>query len=294
MEKTKNPQELKKLGAAVQWLADGIKKRVDYYAGTEQGRREAGEAAEAVGHFAYETARFGAAVGGAVIRSLYRKACDCFKAGSQVIDGDYKGAGKTIIDMEMRKVRGAGQLIKTAGGATVDGAVIAYQKGKDKEPDPNRKNRFKHRLKQCALAGGVVLAGAELVDFVDGDNIFAEGLFPEVDVDDLPGVQNGMLVDASPENLAVLAEQGELPDTEHLTEVVRDAGAREAFLAEHGFSEVPDGWEVHHIVPLSEGGADEPSNMILLREHDHDWITTQHRIFYGWPGPEYWHHSSAL
>ena len=63
---------------------------------------------------------------------------------------------------------------------------------------------------------------------------------------------------------------------------VRDIGARDAFLSVHGFDGVPEGYEVHHVVPLSEGGADTPDNMILVSEADHAAITSAHAGFYGW------------
>ena len=50
----------------------------------------------------------------------------------------------------------------------------------------------------------------------------------------------------------------------------------------HGFDGVPEGYEVHHVVPLSEGGADTPDNMILVSEADHAAITSAHAGFYGW------------
>lgn len=65
-------------------------------------------------------------------------------------------------------------------------------------------------------------------------------------------------------------------------DIVRDIGARDAFLSVHGFDGVPEGYEVHHVVPLSEGGADTPDNMILVSEADHAAITSAHAGFYGW------------
>lgn len=37
------------------------------------------------------------------------------------------------------------------------------------------------------------------------------------------------------------------------------------FLNMHGYDELPQGFEVHYIVPLSEGEADTPNNMIFLK-----------------------------
>ena len=62
----------------------------------------------------------------------------------------------------------------------------------------------------------------------------------------------------------------------------RSLSARNEFLNMHGFTSVPEGYEVHHVVPLCEGGADSPDNMILVTEAQHDFITSAHSSFYGW------------
>ena len=106
-------------------------------------------------------------------------------------------------------------------------------------------------------------------------------------VDQLNGVENGMLVDNSPENLHQIIALGELDadmphphipsEFEH-----RDMEMRSVFLAQHGYDHTPAGHEVHHIIPLSEGGADTPDNMVLLSEEDHQQVTAAHRDYYGW------------
>lgn len=79
---------------------------------------------------------------------------------------------------------------------------------------------------------------------------------------------------------------GEIDGTTHVDEadVSRSAAERSAFLAQHGFDGTPEGAQVHHVHPLSEGGADEAENMVLVSEADHDRITAEHRRFYGWNG----------
>ena len=89
---------------------------------------------------------------------------------------------------------------------------------------------------------------------------------------------------ASSQELDRLIQYGEVDGTTHVAseDIVRDIGARDAFLSVHGFDGVPEGYEVHHVVPLSEGGADTPDNMILVSEADHAAITSAHAGFYGW------------
>lgn len=64
-------------------------------------------------------------------------------------------------------------------------------------------------------------------------------------------------------------------------EVIRDPAMKELFLSEHGLTQMP-GYEVHHIIPLSEGGADSPENMVLIRSDLHHEITKAHSEYYGW------------
>ena len=57
---------------------------------------------------------------------------------------------------------------------------------------------------------------------------------------------------------------------------------KEEFLHSHGYADIPAGYELHHIVPLSEGGADDVHNLLLVSEFDHQQITDAQRVFYGW------------
>lgn len=65
--------------------------------------------------------------------------------------------------------------------------------------------------------------------------------------------------------------------TTGLPMVKRSEANRSAFLRSHGYSSVPNGYEVDHIVPLSQGGTDDPSNMQLLTIEEHDRKTARER-----------------
>jgi hypothetical protein len=51
--------------------------------------------------------------------------------------------------------------------------------------------------------------------------------------------------------------------------IERSQSAKDKFLKQHGYSKVPAGYEVDHIIPLYAGGKDEPSNMELLTKAHH-------------------------
>ena len=152
----------------------------------------------------------------------------------------------------------------------------------------------KNAARVAAVATGAVTvaAGASAMDL---------DVVSDVDVDGLPdadGAGGALASGFAPSDLSVengvftgdgqeldrLIQYGEVDGTTHVAseDIVRDIGARDAFLSVHGFDGVPEGYEVHHVVPLSEGGADTPDNMILVSEADHAAITSAHAGFYGW------------
>lgn len=109
------------------------------------------------------------------------------------------------------------------------------------------------------------------------------GIMPALSsVNQLAGVEHGMLVDRA--GIADIVAMGEIEGTEHTDSQYehRSEAVKKAFLHMNGYDSVPEGYEVHHIVPLSEGGADDVHNMVLLSEEDHDLVTEAHREFYGW------------
>lgn len=59
--------------------------------------------------------------------------------------------------------------------------------------------------------------------------------------------------------------------------VKRSEANKKAFLRSMGMDEVPYGFEVDHIKPLSEGGLDEPFNMQLLTIPEHNRKTAAER-----------------
>lgn len=59
--------------------------------------------------------------------------------------------------------------------------------------------------------------------------------------------------------------------------VKRNEANKMEFLRSRGYDKVPDGYEVDHIIPLSEGGTDDPSNMQLLTKKQHAIKTARER-----------------
>jgi len=51
--------------------------------------------------------------------------------------------------------------------------------------------------------------------------------------------------------------------------VKRSETNKRKFLYSLGYSEIPKGYEIDHIIPLSEGGTDDSSNMQLLTIEQH-------------------------
>ena len=107
----------------------------------------------------------------------------------------------------------------------------------------------------------------------------------DISVEELSYVENGTF-NGDEDDLNELSEMGMIDDAEHVDsdDIVRNLAERDRFLAMNGYDSVPSGCNVHHIIPLSQGGLDSADNMILLTEEEHAQITAQHREFYGWNG----------
>jgi hypothetical protein len=59
--------------------------------------------------------------------------------------------------------------------------------------------------------------------------------------------------------------------------VKRSYANKMEFLRSQGFNSVPEGYEVDHIIPLSQGGSDSPYNMQLLTVEQHKIKTAKER-----------------
>jgi len=70
---------------------------------------------------------------------------------------------------------------------------------------------------------------------------------------------------------------GEYYSTTGYPKVKRSAKAKRKFLRSQGLSRLPYGYEIDHIIPLSQGGLDLPSNMQLLTIAQHDRKTAKER-----------------
>ena len=60
-------------------------------------------------------------------------------------------------------------------------------------------------------------------------------------------------------------------------QVKRSYSNRRDFLRERGLEEVPEGYEIDHIIPLFEGGTDDPGNMQLCTIEEHAKKTREDR-----------------
>lgn len=71
--------------------------------------------------------------------------------------------------------------------------------------------------------------------------------------------------------------QGETYKTTGQPKVERSTTAKKQFLKENGYTKEPNGYQVDHIKPLSQGGSDTPNNMQLLTKEQHKQKTIKER-----------------
>lgn len=218
-----------------------------------------------------------------------------YELGRAVVNRDVDAAA----DIAKRKAEGiiSGAKLLAVESACLGRDVCTNYLADRELVDEHSKERI---IRLGAVAGSVMLTGHLVQGFVFDDDGgmeagdgtacnagaygygYVHGFVPAVDVDELPGVENGMLVDGS--SLDDIIGMGEVPESHHLdsSQYVRDLSARSAFLQQHGLESVPPGYEVHHIIPLCQGGADTPDNMILLSAEEHARVTAAHSAYYGW------------
>lgn len=220
-----------------------------------------GIACKAVGF----TARVGVNVAGGAVRGICNTLDTTAKVLEDINKSDYDKALDRACSHVERSICGIGTSIENSA-RLIDAAVNA------KSADEFFTARNARLAASAAvLALGTTLAVDALTD--DDDAAVAAGAIPMND--------DGMFT-GDEDDLQALIAAGEDPNSEHVDNVERDLSARNQFLAAHGLDSVPEGYEVHHIKPLSEGGSDTPDNMILVSEEDHETITAAHRRYYHW------------
>lgn len=169
------------------------------------------------------------------------------------------------------------------------------------EDDPNKKDK---KVQKTIVKGGV-LTGAIAAGFAIGDAagdiiidnttevhsfsdipelVHMQPFLPNVDVNTVSGIEDYFVHNNADINaLSALGMKSELINNHIDSDFIeRSESVKIKFLHSIGRTEIPDGYEIHHIVPLSQGGLDDPRNMVLISEKDHDYITNQHRKFYNW------------
>lgn len=206
-----------------------------------------------------------------VVGGVPGTAGEALEGGMKLLRGDLRGAAGVTVSRVEGIVAGAAGVVES--GVTVASAdVDAVTKDAPFMTDANKR----HFARLCQ-AGAYVAAGSLL----SGDSAPAgTGCGLDGDACGLPGVENGVFTgDAG--DLESLTEAGENPDAVHVEDVARSDAVRAEFLNAHGIDDAAGG-EVHHVQPLSEGGADAPENMVLIDPEDHAEVTAAHARLYDW------------
>lgn len=184
--------------------------------------------------------------------------------------GDLNGALDITINRFENMVKGAVKIVDSSINIA-EAATDSITSGKNFITEENKEN-----LTNICTACIYTFVGTSIVQDLSpsGD------LCPGSDSCVLPGVENGVFT-GDTDDLEKLIQAGEIEDTEHVSNIERSEVAKTEFLNAHGITDT-NGLEIHHVVPLSEGGADNPDNMVLIDPECHDEITKEHSEFYDW------------
>jgi len=233
----------------------------------------------------FKACRFAAGVGVNLASNVVSQTASTLQTGAQVLRDLNKGDYEKACERLGQRIQGVGLAV---GGAIESACGLVDEAVTAKSADRFFTSRNARRVAQVAMVG---LGTGLLIDAIDGDEAVvhdygsneAYGSTPAIDGVDPEAIENGMFV-GDTDDLNALIVAGEQPDTEHIPsdEIQRDPTVREAFLKMHGYENTPEGYDVHHIVPVSEGGPDSVDNMVLVSEEEHDRITAAHRAYYGW------------
>ena len=228
----------------------------------------------------YKVTKIGVKAGVNVTKGAINTISDVADTSSALLKGDTQRAGEIIERRIENTVKGV--------CCSVESAVIVLDRAIECASSDSKKNFLdkdteKHLVRLASLATVGTVAGSLIddSDFDTGDaHDYGDGLISDTN---LSGIDNGVFVGDS-SDLNNLIQAGQIEGTDHLDseDYERDLSARNEFLAAHGFDSIPEGYEVHHIVPLCEGGADSPENMVLIKTEEHDLITSAHARFYNW------------
>ena len=231
-----------------------------------------GESASADDLFRFVTDIAAGTVTG-VISGTLNTTADAVDGAVKLCTGDIKGATGILYRRAAGIVTGTLGVVKS--GAAVTGAALDTLVHDKRFITETNKAHLTHL---CQAGVYAACAGTLISD----DTPSGTGCTLSNDACDYPGVENGVFT-GNHEQLAQLTTAGEDPSSTHVAseDVERSEATKAAYLQAHGIDD-PSGWQLHHIKPLSEGGADDVHNMVLISPEDHQEITAEHAAFYDW------------
>lgn len=198
---------------------------------------------------------------------------DLLDGCTHVCRGEFGRAADIAVKRGAGMVTGAVGMLEAGVGLTASGADALLHDRDFLTEENKRRMTLLGQAAVYAAAGGALMGD----DAPSGDGCTLHG-----DACLLPGVENGVFT-GSPDDLQALIAAGENPDAEHVPadDVSRSPAVKAAFLDAHGIDD-PGDWQVHHVEPVSMGGADAPENMVLISPEDHQTVTAAHAKYYKW------------
>ncbi len=250
-----------------------------------------------IGRALYFVGRVSVGAGWAFVKGVANTAGDTCRVVHRLAKKDFEGSLEVVEQRIERTIYGVASAVESSL-ELVEDACEAKEKGQSFLREENIQ-----RMTNVASLGMAAAVGWSLIDGDDSsiestesvtDSLGEVASATQFDAGsdlalaqshglDPSAIHNGVFV-GDQQDLTALIRAGEDPNSVHVEQenIERSDAVKSEFLAMHGLTDTPEGYELHHIQPLSEGGTDTPNNMILVREDVHDQITAAHRSYYQW------------
>lgn len=242
---------------------------------------------------------------GKTIYQLIVEDDDALRRELEDCTADYEKIRSAVMAMNRAKATQTNQLVKQVYFPVEDGyhllSILPSSVLVDKVGSTVRKSHISHMTSYCLTSNAASTTGSYLLKKNRSPSQFCslppsflrkslaramkkEYLLPDFQIDEMAGFEQGKLVET--EKLELIIQEGIRKGSGNWRKLAdraeRSLETIQAFLSKYGYDSIPLGYELHHIVPIAQGGADDVNNLVLLTVDDHRIVTDKHSEVFKW------------